>query len=383
MMAKKAFVVGINTQGLKYCDRDAELMHACLEKHGYDVAVVKVKQISNNIITSLEVMLDTCVDGDTIIFYFSGHGLVDRGELYLITDEDIQRIINKIPVNNIIGYLDACKADNRLIILDCCHAASIQLSPSATERIRVLTAADRTEKTKEFDEFKASFLAHRIHRALITYPPDVIGSDRKIRLNALSEWLQKEAKKNNARNSIKIPVPSLKGSDRVNFELVTIVEEESLISQAETTMRDSHVLLIELKEWKEMHTRMQSLLDNLAPVVKSLDRCRLTSENDLEKQLYLIEDAWSGCIPPLKEAQIVVAGFIIISHQKAIKDWLERTNEISGISRQFGSAATSMDAINIQRSIVDIKQNIELALKVADLQIVRIVDTLLKTDRAN
>jgi hypothetical protein len=100
-MAKKAFIVGINTLGLKYCFNDAALMKEVLEKRGYQTTMVQEKMEKLQILSRFEEMLDGCDKTDTVIFYFSGHGIIDRGRLYLITGETFSNEKNKIPVNTI------------------------------------------------------------------------------------------------------------------------------------------------------------------------------------------------------------------------------------------------------------------------------------------
>jgi len=228
-MAKKAFIVGINTLGLKYCFNDAALMKEVLEKRGYQTTMVQEKMEKLQILSRFEEMLDGCDKTDTVIFYFSGHGIIDRGRLYLITGETFSNEKNKIPVNTITDPLERCNAIDKLIILDCCHAgrSTAEWTPSQFDAYRILIAANPLEQAKELEDLQASFMSHRIHQALTNPVSDVVDDDGKIRINALSLWLRKEAEHHNGiADSKKVPLHYLMGSDRANIEIVELMQEE-------------------------------------------------------------------------------------------------------------------------------------------------------------
>ena len=147
-MTYRAFVVGINTLGLKYCDRDASLMKDALQRYDYDVIVTDNEGDKYDILREFVNMLTICASDDNIIFYFSGHGVVDRGELFLVTKGIGSDEFSKIPVIEILGPFSRSCAKNKLIILDCCHAARIAaqwINPEPSEVYRILIAANPLE----------------------------------------------------------------------------------------------------------------------------------------------------------------------------------------------------------------------------------------------
>ena len=170
-MAMKAFIVGIDTLGLNCCYKDADLMQECLEKRGYEVIKLQNKQEKWIILPEFDKVLDESDKVDTIIFYFSGHGIVEGGKLFLITD-DANKAKNKIQIDNITDPLQNCIAKNKLIILDCCHAGmvSAKWKPDPSEAYRILIASNPFETTKELDDLQASFLTLGYIRHLLPLP---------------------------------------------------------------------------------------------------------------------------------------------------------------------------------------------------------------------
>jgi len=60
-MAYKAFIIGINTIGLKYCDRDAALMNDALSRHGYDTCIIDKPENKFDILPRFAEMSDCCL----------------------------------------------------------------------------------------------------------------------------------------------------------------------------------------------------------------------------------------------------------------------------------------------------------------------------------
>jgi tetratricopeptide (TPR) repeat protein len=228
-MARKAFLIGIDTMGLNCCRNDADLMRECLEKRGYEVITLNNKQEKWAILPKFEEFLHKSNKVDTIIFYFSGHGVIPGGKLSLITDEDNSQTKNKIQINNITDPLQNCIAENKLIILDCCHAGRVNAEwrPDPSDAYRILIASNPLEPAKELDDLHASFLTHRICQALNSPLPEIVDDNGIIRINALSRWIQKEAKKYNSIEKSKgVAIPYLIGNDKYDFEIAAVTSEE-------------------------------------------------------------------------------------------------------------------------------------------------------------
>ena len=245
-MSKKAFVIGMNTLGLKYCVNDAMLISNGLKHHGYDVITVKLSDEKTRILKRFEELIENCAKTDTLIFYFSGHGLLRKGKLDLVLADDTSTRSNKLPISAITDAFEECVALHKMIILDCCHsgASHADWSPGSSDIYRILTASERLEKTKELDNLEASFLTYRIHQALTTPPVELLDDDHKIRINSLHQWLVTEAESHNGPgNSIKVPIPNLLDNAKANIEIATVTEEHK--SKVDKTSKITAQLLLE------------------------------------------------------------------------------------------------------------------------------------------
>src|SRR5689334_12790378 len=96
-MAYKAFVVGVNTLGLEYCVRDAQRLTSSLEKYGYEG--IWLGNDKPRLQAAFESMLDNAAQTDTLLLYFSGHGLQEKGNLWFLLSDDASKLANKLNIN--------------------------------------------------------------------------------------------------------------------------------------------------------------------------------------------------------------------------------------------------------------------------------------------
>lgn len=251
-MTKRAFIVGFNTLGLLYSEKDAGLMASCLEPYGYEISL-QSKRNKRQILEEFDRVTGDCSKTDTIIFYFSGHALVSRGKLKLVINEEISKNENLIDINEIISALESCLAINKAIILDCCHAgtAYAEWNPDTSDAYRMLTASEKLEKAKELEELKASFLTYQFYKALTDAAVEIADKDNKIHINALYEYLRKKAVEHNSvLDSIQVPIPNLLGNLKFNFEIGTISipkmpkEKEYDKALVDKLVNESHYLYV-------------------------------------------------------------------------------------------------------------------------------------------
>ena len=130
-MANKALIVGINYSGdkkLTTCVNDARslkdklLWNADLTKN-FDCALLTDAQACY---IEFKDQLESLFLGgfdDTVLFYFAGHSIKTKEDVYLMT-YDYSAKNNGISMNDIIVLAAKSKAKNKIIILDSCYSAS-------------------------------------------------------------------------------------------------------------------------------------------------------------------------------------------------------------------------------------------------------------------
>jgi hypothetical protein len=131
---RKALVVGIseysNLQNLDFCQNDGRRMHEVLESQKYNIA-----EISGEVswLELRDTIYDFFVGGnssdDTLLFYFSGHGVLDFDEVYLASsdtdpDEPYKRGYSFGDLAKMIGKT---KSTRVIVILDCCYSGSFNI----------------------------------------------------------------------------------------------------------------------------------------------------------------------------------------------------------------------------------------------------------------
>jgi hypothetical protein len=135
---------------------------------------------------------------DTVLMYFSGHGLLDeRGQLYLATIEakrDKPHVYT-VSADDIMVEMDSCGAKKQILILDCCHSGAFinaikgQNMPSfSAEGISgqgrfVLTASDRVQEAYE-NLNESSIFTHALVEGLRTGQADHDGDG----IVSFDEW---------------------------------------------------------------------------------------------------------------------------------------------------------------------------------------------------
>lgn len=159
---KKALVVGINNYPgapLRGCVNDASGVSTLLETNGdgspnFDVKLetdVSTKGLLKSLIVEL-----FKGDGDSALFYFSGHGFINEIGGYIVTP-DYMTYDEGVSMDDILNLANQSKIRNKIIILDCCHSGKLG-SPTITgghavigEGVSILTASRDDEPSMEID----------------------------------------------------------------------------------------------------------------------------------------------------------------------------------------------------------------------------------------
>ena len=128
---RKALVVGINDYPkypLNICINNARNVAKMLCTHedgnkNFDVI------LRENVETKDELMglIDLLFRGkpEVAFFYFSGHGFFDEAGGYIVTPDCCNQDI-RVSMKDILRYANASRAENKVIILDCCHTGEMR-----------------------------------------------------------------------------------------------------------------------------------------------------------------------------------------------------------------------------------------------------------------
>lgn len=158
---KKALVVGINNypgSPLTGCINDANEVAQILRTNengsiNYDVRCEEDVQTKGD----LKQMIDDLFSGNTenVLLYFSGHGTIDALGGYIVTPDYSNHDMG-VSMEDILNYANQSACQNKVIILDCCHAGNLGLVTSTGrnaaiigEGLTVLTACERAESAVE------------------------------------------------------------------------------------------------------------------------------------------------------------------------------------------------------------------------------------------
>lgn len=156
---KKALVVGINEYSkcpLGGCVKDARDIAEMLEKNengsrNFDVI------LKENIKTKGELLglIDSLFKGrsEISLLYFSGHGYIDDCGGYIVTPDYSDHDLG-VSMDDIIHYANSSSSENKIIILDCCHAGAIGNVSSSNisiigQGVTLLTASKDDENAME------------------------------------------------------------------------------------------------------------------------------------------------------------------------------------------------------------------------------------------
>ena len=134
--ARRAFVVGINTydnfsdsRQLVNAVADAKAVAKALEQANFDYVTLKTNVSRYNFNLAWQAFLDTIDEGDTVAFYFSGHGVEVEGKNYLLPrsmpniNYNAPELIKteSLSLNNLLQGLVKHEPAVKLVILDACR----------------------------------------------------------------------------------------------------------------------------------------------------------------------------------------------------------------------------------------------------------------------
>ncbi len=181
-MSRRALIVGINNyehaSNLGGCVHDALEVERVLERHDHTDEREKNFNIELLTTETNTITKDTLRDRieelfkyprEISLFYFAGHGYIENTGGYLITSEN-ERGDQGVSMNDILTMANNSPANNRIIILDCCHSGGLGRNPTNTalssiaEGVTILSAsaADQYSSEKNGEGIFTSLLIHAL-----------------------------------------------------------------------------------------------------------------------------------------------------------------------------------------------------------------------------
>lgn len=221
----RAILIGINDYGgsrLEYCVADAKALGeqlACGGEFEADDVIVMTDDAAENVnrptsanITDRLENLAQLGELGTLLVFFAGHGVVgDDGGGYLLTLEGTVR--RSIKLDDLKKWMGECKAKDRVLILDCCHAGKgmrdLTILPMARAAAAgMIVIASCGEKQGAFDD------AARGHGAFTAALLDGLNGaadtdkDRRVTADELFRYAQSSVKAwvYNRFNKVQTPV---------------------------------------------------------------------------------------------------------------------------------------------------------------------------------
>lgn len=191
---------------------DATKLAAILEDPtigGFEEVTVKLDASLTEVMRSIAKALNARNPGDTVLIYFSGHGVLDSyGKLYLAVDDTERNLLSATAISSsfIAEEMDRSNSKRQVLILDCCYSGAFARSakgafPIAVNRQAfegngfgryVLTATDTTEYAWEGDRILGgsvhSVFTHYLIEGLVSGDADT-DRDGLITLEELYQYI--------------------------------------------------------------------------------------------------------------------------------------------------------------------------------------------------
>jgi hypothetical protein len=144
-----ALLIGINQYNdvmfgpLNFCVRDVEEISNHLVSGGFDQDCMNLITDSSDdppkrlsILQTLKSIADSTSPDDLLFFYFSGHGIEENGESYLVP-KDVNHFViqdSAVPISRVKEIMIEAPARAKVIVLDACHSG-IRISGKGDKRM--------------------------------------------------------------------------------------------------------------------------------------------------------------------------------------------------------------------------------------------------------
>lgn len=228
-----ALVVGVDKCAaigeLKVCAADARALAAQLAQVGYagseitvladDSADLSTWPTIGNVKRRLEILAEGAGPEDSILFFFSGHGVTRDGEGYLVPSDGDAR--QAIALKWVKSVLAASKAGRKTIILDACHAGAAKgvsgIVPGAADGgdIAMLLSCDRDQVSWPDESRRLSAFTAKLLQGLAGGADK--NRDGRVTVAELSDYVKEGVKNWTMRNgkALQTPITAGGASDQV------------------------------------------------------------------------------------------------------------------------------------------------------------------------
>jgi len=220
---RRAFLWGSNGNArytpLEHAKADALALASTLssERYRFEARVHADTSDPYDVHRALRSAALACAPDDLFVGYFSGHGQVIGGKLYLVIDNSDPDTVSTLFASTwLIDAFRECPARNRLLVLDCCHAGAAtgvkgaglpfeELMPELRNEL-ILYASGKLEDARELPELGGGFLTRSLCRELDAIPAPAS-------LRAIARRLERAAVQHNTTvgASKRVPIPFLSG----------------------------------------------------------------------------------------------------------------------------------------------------------------------------
>jgi hypothetical protein len=239
---KRALLIGANgpptLNPLRYANSDAKALAKLLVERrcGYSVAVADASKTAAEARAMVLALAEESEADTTLLCYFSGHGILHHGELYLLLDTtDPSKLLSTtLSVSELVRALEYSRARSKLLILDCCHAGAatalgmksgvglaIEELGIPKDHFLILMASGRLEQARELPLQKGSFLTSKLIDGLSSEGGRLRADrngDGEVSMDDMIAYLADQATRHNTQVADKatpvVPIPQLFGRQR-------------------------------------------------------------------------------------------------------------------------------------------------------------------------
>lgn len=127
----------------------------------FDVVDLLQERSSGTILEHIQSFFAQASPGDTVMFYFSGHGWTTGNRFYPCARNSKAAMLDStgVPDDSLNRIIDACKAREKIMVLDCCYGGAAFKGEVALQKLAgqghgryLLAAAPPTQKAKDAEQ---------------------------------------------------------------------------------------------------------------------------------------------------------------------------------------------------------------------------------------